>query len=168
MQQKTRVLNYSQDSCCINHVVWFTGGSLIILESSYLYVVIREGFWVASARSKVQQNNLQTRWVCYASATHGVTIESFSVFNSRLPSPCWCLNCRRSWPSLDPSAWTWTQTAPWDTTEGSWKRSGDGRRDLCLPSCFVWIFMLRGLVMVWCITCISYILFYCAWPSLVL
>lgn len=124
------MLNYSQDSCCISHVVWFIGGSLRILDSSYLYVVIREGFWIASARSKVQQNNLQTRWVCYASATHDVTIESFSVFNSRLPSPCWCLNCRRSWPSLDPSAWTWTQTAPWDTTEGSWKRSGDGRRDL--------------------------------------
>lgn len=43
--------------------MWLTGGRLIILDSTYLYVVIREGFWVASACSKVQQNNLETRHV---------------------------------------------------------------------------------------------------------
>lgn len=49
-------LNYSPESRCINHVA---GGTLV--TPSYLYVVIGEGFWVASACSKIQKNNLQTR-----------------------------------------------------------------------------------------------------------
>lgn len=48
--------NYSPESHCINHVA---GGTLV--TPSYLYVVIGEGFWVASACSKIQKNNLQAR-----------------------------------------------------------------------------------------------------------
>lgn len=138
---KRRMFNYWLKPHCINDVVRFTCVRFIILDSSYLDVVICECFWVAPARSKIQQNNLKTQLGgCQSAARGGITKKNtFGHFlhdlKTSLSSPCRCLSCKRSWPSLDRSAWTWTQTAPWDTAGGCWSRSAAEWRGLCLLAC---------------------------------